>query len=56
MDELLEKVDYYLSHEEQRIRIAMNGYQKVRKYHTYRHRLTQALHVVFEEENGNRDI
>lgn len=35
IDELIEKTDYYLKHEEARLRIAMNGYQRVRKDYTY---------------------
>lgn len=38
-DDLLAKVEYYLTHEEERKRIAQNGYEKVKKYHTYEHRL-----------------
>ncbi len=33
VNELIEKVNYYLAHEEERIRIAMNGYKKVRDYY-----------------------
>lgn len=32
--ELVEKTAYYLSHEEERKRIALNGYQKVKKYYS----------------------
>ena len=39
-DNLLAKVEYYLVHEEERNEIARNGYEKVRKNHTYQHRLT----------------
>ena len=39
-DDLLAKVDYYLTHDEEREEIARNGYEKVRKNHTYQHRLT----------------
>ena len=48
VDELLEKVSYYLSHEEQRLRIAINGYQKVRDHFSYTHQLQQILHTVEE--------
>lgn len=47
LDELMEKIDYYLKHEEERIRIAMNGYKKVRAYHKYSNRLEQILKEVF---------
>lgn len=48
LDELMEKAEYYLNHEEERIRIAMNGYKKVREKHTYKARLKQILEEVFD--------
>ncbi len=47
LDELMEKTDFYLTHEDARIRIAMNGYQKVAEKHQYKHRLEQILKEVF---------
>jgi len=38
-EDLLEKVDYYLKHDEKRERIARNGYEKVKERHTYKERL-----------------
>ena len=38
-EDLLTKVEYYLEHEDERNAIARNGYEKVRKNHTYKHRL-----------------
>lgn len=46
MEELEEKVHYYLSHDEERVEIAINGYEKVAKYHTYEIRLTQMLKIL----------
>lgn len=43
LDEMKDKIGYYLSHERERIRIAMNGYQKVRDYYSYPHQLTTIL-------------
>lgn len=43
LDELIDKCDYYLSHEEERQAIAYNGYEKVTKYHTYIHRISAML-------------
>lgn len=37
-DDLMDKIRYYLEHEEERLRIAANGLAKVREHHTYRHR------------------
>lgn len=39
MDELMEKADYYLSHERERQEIAENGYEKVRREHTFEARI-----------------
>lgn len=37
--DLVKKVDYYLTHEQERQAIAQNGYRKVKKLHQYRNRL-----------------
>lgn len=39
IDDLISKIDYYLSHEEERLQIAKNGYEKVKQYHSYDKRL-----------------
>lgn len=46
MEELEEKVHYYLTHEEERVEIAINGYEKVAKYHTYEIRLSQMIKIL----------
>lgn len=38
-EDLLGKIDYYLSHEAERAEIARNGYEKVLQYHTFDHRI-----------------
>lgn len=48
MDELVQKVDYYLTHEEERAAIARNGYEKVKKLHTYEARITSMLRILSE--------
>ena len=50
LDELMEKVDYYLAHEEARIRIAMNGYRKVREKYSYTILATEWVKQVLAEE------
>lgn len=45
-DDLLEKVDYYLSNESERAQIARNGYEKVKKYHTYKNRVETILETM----------
>lgn len=46
MEELEQKVQYYLAHEEERIEIAINGYEKVAKYHTYEQRLAEMIRIL----------
>ena len=50
MEELLEKVDYYLSHEKKRIQIAMNGYRKVRERYSYTVLATKWVEEVLAED------
>lgn len=49
LQELTEKIDYYLKHEEARVRIAINGYKKVRKLHSYEKRMEEVLEWVCGE-------
>lgn len=44
--ELLDKIKYYLTHEEERKQIAANGYEKVKKEHTYVKRLELMLNYI----------
>ena len=44
--DLMDKIDYYLEHEDERKAIALNGYKKVKENHNYRVRLEEILHVV----------
>ena len=48
--ELLEKIAYYLEHEEERARIAVAGCQVVREYHSYVSRAVALFNAVFSEE------
>lgn len=45
--ELLEKIDYYLNHEEQRREIAIRALDRTLREHTYAHRLNELLTVIF---------
>ena len=49
--DLVEKVGYYLNHEEERKEIALSGYCKVKEMHTYRKRLEQMLSIIGQKEN-----
>lgn len=48
MDDLLAKIEYYLSHEDERLEIANNGRNKVISEHTYEKRIMTMLRVVLE--------
>jgi len=44
--DLLEKIDYYLKHEAERLAISENGMREVLSNHTYRHRAFEMLKVM----------
>jgi len=46
LDDLKAKVEYYLVNENERKKIARNGYEKVKSHHTYRHRVREMLDVA----------
>lgn len=48
MEELEEKVRYYLTHDEDRVEIAINGYEKMAKYHSYEIRISQMIKTLTE--------
>lgn len=43
MDELIDKCAFYLEHDDIRADIARSGYEKVKHYHTYSHRIAEML-------------
>jgi spore maturation protein CgeB len=45
--ELLEKIEYYLSHEQERRTIALNGLNKTRELHAYRNRINELLDKIW---------
>lgn len=56
LKDLEEKIDYYLKHEDERVRIAINGYKKVKKEHGLKRRMQSVLDLIFpvllrEDEN-----
>lgn len=53
LKELEEKIQYYLTHEEQRVRIGINGYKKVKARHSYKERLKQVLRYIKSEQTDN---
>jgi len=46
--DLFEKVKFYLKHDEERNRIAQNGYEKVKKEHSYSVRIAEMLQTIKE--------
>ncbi|MCI6064520.1 glycosyltransferase [bacterium] len=48
LEEAKDLITYYLEHESLREEIAFNGYEKVKKYHTYTIRLEQMLKLAFK--------
>lgn len=52
-DDLLEKVEYYLTHEKDRKEIAQNGFETVQKYHNYPERLLQMISLAYGITEGD---
>lgn len=50
--ELVEKIEHYLAHEDQRSQIALRGLERTLRDHTYRKRLTDMLHIIFGQSPG----
>jgi spore maturation protein CgeB len=46
---MMDKIRYYLRHDRERIRIAMNGYQKVRQYYSYEIQVGKMMKCVEKE-------
>ena len=46
IEELVDKCQYYLTHEDERKQIALNGYQKVKASHTYQSRILEMVRVA----------
>ncbi|PGZ95541.1 hypothetical protein COE51_19765 [Bacillus pseudomycoides] len=44
----MHKIDYYLSHEDERKIIATRGLNKTQKNHTFSHRISQLLNIIFD--------
>ena len=50
MDELIDKTKFYLTHERERLTIAMNGYKRTIAEHTMKIRAVQMLNTVFGDK------
>jgi len=51
LEELKQKTAYYLTHEKERLTIAMNGYKKIYSLHSYTNRLQEIIKTVTEDLN-----
>ena len=49
-EELTDKADYYLRHENERVKIGVNGYRKVKEQHTFEHRLNKIISIIQGKE------
>ncbi|MFQ9895758.1 MAG: glycosyltransferase [Lachnospira sp.] len=45
--DLVDKCSYYLTHEDERLEIAHNGYEKVKQFHTWEIRLCSTITARF---------
>lgn len=48
-EDLMNKIEYYLFHEKERLEILQNGYEKILLYHTYEKRIPELFHPSKEE-------
>ena len=46
LEELADKCSYYLTHEDERRQIALNGYRKVKEYHGYVNRMVEMIRAI----------
>lgn len=46
LEDCKNKIDYYLTHEDERIKIAMNGMERILNNHTYENRFNELFEVV----------
>lgn len=44
---MLDKIQYYLTHEEERREMALRAFERTLKDHTYSKRLTQMLNIIY---------
>lgn len=54
-EELLQLVDYYLQHEDEREEIARNGQRKVMAYHSFHVKLDKIIETVYELEKKRKE-
>ena len=47
-EEMIEKAEYYLTHDNERIRIGVNAYKKVKEYYSYGCQMQKLISVLTE--------
>ncbi|KAF0817848.1 MULTISPECIES: CgeB family protein [unclassified Cytobacillus] len=45
--ELIKKIEYYLTHEKERMKVASRAFKKIRNEHTFTHRISKLFDIVF---------
>lgn len=48
LEELIDKCNYYLTHSEEREKIALSGLERIKKQHTWKHRVAQIITTIWE--------
>lgn len=46
-EELIDKADYYLRHDDERIRVGVNGYRKVKERYTYEQQMDKIIAILY---------
>jgi spore maturation protein CgeB len=54
-NDLIEKIKYYLEHEEERIKVAQSGYERTLREHTYVHRFNQIFNQINSDHVSQND-
>ena len=47
IEEIPALINYYMKNEKEREKIAENGYNKVKEYHSFKNRVNDILNIVF---------
>lgn len=54
LQDIIDIIEYYLLHDKERIEIANNGYETIKKYHTYDDRIKEIMSIVKTTDNTTR--
>jgi len=54
LQDIIYMIEYYLFHDKERIEIANNGYETIKKYHTYDDRIKEIMSIVKTTDNTTR--